>query len=359
MLPDLPTNFPAYSGRMPRVGGNARADPARRGLRDVLRRQVASRAARSAGHGPVRHVADRTRFRPLLRIPQRRDQPVDAESRARHEPCRAADASPPTDITSTPTSPTTRSPTCASSASRIPTGRSCSGTHRPRRTRPHQAPPEWIDRFRGQFDDGWDAWRDATLARQIELGILPAGTTLLGTPVVDRGVVDDRRTSPSAVRADDGSVRRVHRARRSSHRPRPRPPRGDRRSRQHRRACSSPTTARRARAARTAPTTNSATTSPTSPTTSPTSSRTSTTSAASARAVTTRGDGRSPATRRSGGGSATRSKAACATRSSSPVPVSPTRAASASSTATPPTCSRPCSSCAASRCPTTSTASSR
>ena len=41
---------------------------------------------------------------------------------------------------------------------------------------PHQAPPEWIEKFRGHFDDGWDAWRAATLARQIELGILPEGT---------------------------------------------------------------------------------------------------------------------------------------------------------------------------------------
>ena len=47
---------------------------------------------------------------------------------------------------------------------------------------PHQAPPEWIDRFRGQFDDGWDAWRAATLARQIELGILPEGTQLSERP---------------------------------------------------------------------------------------------------------------------------------------------------------------------------------
>jgi len=47
---------------------------------------------------------------------------------------------------------------------------------------PHQAPPEWIERFRGCFDDGWDAWRDATLARQIELGVLPEGTQLSGRP---------------------------------------------------------------------------------------------------------------------------------------------------------------------------------
>ena len=47
---------------------------------------------------------------------------------------------------------------------------------------PHQAPPEWIDRYRGRFDDGWDVWRERTLARQIELGILPAGTELSPRP---------------------------------------------------------------------------------------------------------------------------------------------------------------------------------
>jgi len=47
---------------------------------------------------------------------------------------------------------------------------------------PHQAPPEWIDRFRGQFDDGWDAWREATLARQKALGVLPGDTVLSTRP---------------------------------------------------------------------------------------------------------------------------------------------------------------------------------
>jgi arylsulfatase A-like enzyme len=47
---------------------------------------------------------------------------------------------------------------------------------------PHHAPREWIDRFRGQFDIGWDAWRDRTHARQLELGIIPAGTRLSPRP---------------------------------------------------------------------------------------------------------------------------------------------------------------------------------
>ena len=47
---------------------------------------------------------------------------------------------------------------------------------------PHQAPHEWIDRYKGQFDDGWDAWRERTFARQIEMGIIPAGTSLSARP---------------------------------------------------------------------------------------------------------------------------------------------------------------------------------
>jgi arylsulfatase len=47
---------------------------------------------------------------------------------------------------------------------------------------PHQAPREWIDRYRGQFDDGWDAWRARTHARQLAAGIVPPGTRLSPRP---------------------------------------------------------------------------------------------------------------------------------------------------------------------------------
>jgi len=43
---------------------------------------------------------------------------------------------------------------------------------------PHQAPPEWIERYRGRFDAGWDALRDQTFARQKELGVIPADAEL-------------------------------------------------------------------------------------------------------------------------------------------------------------------------------------
>jgi arylsulfatase A-like enzyme len=38
---------------------------------------------------------------------------------------------------------------------------------------PHHVPKEWADRYAGQFDDGWDAQRDRTFARQHELGVIP------------------------------------------------------------------------------------------------------------------------------------------------------------------------------------------
>lgn len=47
---------------------------------------------------------------------------------------------------------------------------------------PHQAPTEWIERFRGHFDAGWDVWRDAVFARQVAAGIVPPGTTASGRP---------------------------------------------------------------------------------------------------------------------------------------------------------------------------------
>jgi arylsulfatase A-like enzyme len=43
---------------------------------------------------------------------------------------------------------------------------------------PHHVPTEWSDRYRGAFDDGWDAYRERVLARQKELGVVPADAEL-------------------------------------------------------------------------------------------------------------------------------------------------------------------------------------
>ncbi len=47
---------------------------------------------------------------------------------------------------------------------------------------PHHAPREYIDRYRGRFEEGWDVYREKTLARQIEIGVVPAGTKLAARP---------------------------------------------------------------------------------------------------------------------------------------------------------------------------------
>jgi arylsulfatase len=43
---------------------------------------------------------------------------------------------------------------------------------------PHQAPRDYLGRWRGRFDDGYDAARERWFARQLELGVVPRGTTL-------------------------------------------------------------------------------------------------------------------------------------------------------------------------------------
>jgi arylsulfatase len=46
---------------------------------------------------------------------------------------------------------------------------------------PHHAPQDYIDKYKGKFDDGYEAYREWVLARMIERGILPEGTEL--TPI--------------------------------------------------------------------------------------------------------------------------------------------------------------------------------
>src|SRR4051812_35726807 len=47
---------------------------------------------------------------------------------------------------------------------------------------PHHVPGEWIAKYKGEFDQGWDKLREETLARQIKLGVVPAGTKLAAKP---------------------------------------------------------------------------------------------------------------------------------------------------------------------------------
>ena len=61
---------------------------------------------------------------------------------------------------------------------------------------PHHAPREWSDRYKGQFDDGYEAMREKTLARQKELGIVPANTQL---PPINPIGTYETRTGPDGL----------------------------------------------------------------------------------------------------------------------------------------------------------------
>jgi arylsulfatase len=47
---------------------------------------------------------------------------------------------------------------------------------------PHHVPAEWSDRYRGQFDEGWDVAREQILANQKRLGVVPESAELTARP---------------------------------------------------------------------------------------------------------------------------------------------------------------------------------
>ncbi len=47
---------------------------------------------------------------------------------------------------------------------------------------PHHAPKEWIAKFKGKFDKGWDSVREETFARQKALGVVPKDAKLAPRP---------------------------------------------------------------------------------------------------------------------------------------------------------------------------------
>ncbi len=47
---------------------------------------------------------------------------------------------------------------------------------------PHHVPKEWADKYKSKFDQGWDALREETFARQKKLGVIPANAELTKRP---------------------------------------------------------------------------------------------------------------------------------------------------------------------------------
>ena len=70
---------------------------------------------------------------------------------------------------------------------------------------PHTPPKEWLDKYKGQFDQGWDKLREEILARQIKMGLMKPGTKLAENPpeIATLGHALGRRQE-GAVPADGG-----------------------------------------------------------------------------------------------------------------------------------------------------------
>ena len=79
---------------------------------------------------------------------------------------------------------------------------------------PHHVPPEWSAKYKGMFDQGWDALREETFARQKSLGVVPDDAEPTARPRRDPRVGRDTRRHEAGLRAADGGVRRLPRAHR-------------------------------------------------------------------------------------------------------------------------------------------------
>ena len=229
---------------------DALGDAARARLQHVLRRQVASDPERGVDAGrPVPPLAARARVRALLRLPRRRDQPVVPGPDVRQPLGRRSPSGPDEGYH--------LSEDLTDKAIQFILDAHVNAPDKPfflyyapgAAHAPHQVGPEWIEKYHGKFDVGWDAYRETVFASQKELGIMPADAELSRARSGRTGVGHAERRREAALRALHGGLRRLPRARRPSLRPHPRRDRGDRRARQHAGHDRSPTTAPAPRAA--------------------------------------------------------------------------------------------------------------
>ena len=77
---------------------------------------------------------------------------------------------------------------------------------------PHHVEPEWIERYRGKFDKGWDRWREEVFARQLQLGIVPPFDSIenmLNTDFIPDGCAIDAEDHVWVADAKGGRAVRV------------------------------------------------------------------------------------------------------------------------------------------------------
>ena len=174
---------------------------------------------------PLRSLAARPRLRALLRLHGRRHAPVLPGSRLRQPPGRRRRKTPEEGYHLTEDL-VDRAIEFIADAKQVAPDKPfflyfCPGAMHA----PHHVPREWADKYKGQFDDGWDAYREKVFERQLELGVVPPGTKLSARDPDVADVEEPRRRREAALRPHDGGVRRLPRAHRSPHRPAARLPR--------------------------------------------------------------------------------------------------------------------------------------
>ena len=84
---------------------------------------------------------------------------------------------------------------------------------------PHHVPKEWADKYKGQFDQGWDALREETLRAAEGARRHPAGRRADGAPRGDPGLGRHARRAQAGAGAPDGGLRGLPRAHRPPRRP--------------------------------------------------------------------------------------------------------------------------------------------
>ena len=185
-LANFDSGYPGYRGKIAREAGTLAEMLRAARLPQLHGRQVARHArVRDGADGAVRRLAARARLRPLLRLHGCGDGPVLAGAGARQHAHRCArhvrdGLSPHADlidqsirfiadhVAGAPQSPWL-------------TWVALGACHAP-----HQAPRDLILKYDALFQHGWDVERERRLARQIEMGVVPAGTAL---PPRNDGVV--------------------------------------------------------------------------------------------------------------------------------------------------------------------------
>ena len=77
---------------------------------------------------------------------------------------------------------------------------------------PHHVSQEWIDKYKGKFDKGWDAVREETLANMKAKGLVPQDTALTGRPEGVKPWDELTETEKTVFTAPHGGLRRLCRA---------------------------------------------------------------------------------------------------------------------------------------------------